>query len=135
MEQLSRLAAAFLEIEDEHHNASLAIASVAVADGPFPGQQDFADAISARLPMMPRYRQEIRRVPFDLSAPMWIEDQIFAPRQHFFRVWHGPRTVAVHREPPVRRRPEPTRRVILGNGRPGPRRCHPEVAEPGGGPR
>src|SRR5689334_5280917 len=85
-EQLSQLAAAFLEIEDEDSNASLAIASVAVADGPAPDQQDFVAAISARLPMVPRYRQKIRRVPFDLSAPMWVEDENFAPRQHFFRV-------------------------------------------------
>ncbi|WP_086838013.1 wax ester/triacylglycerol synthase family O-acyltransferase [Amycolatopsis kentuckyensis] len=86
MEQLSQLAAAFLEIEDEDRNASLAIASVAVAEGPAPDQQDFVDAISARLPMVPRYRQKIRRVPFDLSAPMWVEDENFAPRQHFFRI-------------------------------------------------
>lgn len=86
MEQLSQLAAAFLEIEDEDRNASLAIASVAVADGPAPDQQDFVDAISARLPMVPRYRQKIRRVPFDLGAPMWVADENFAPRQHFFRV-------------------------------------------------
>ena len=86
MEKLSQLAAAFLEIEDEDRNASLAIASVAVADGPAPDQQDFVDAVSSRLPMVPRYRQKIRRVPFDLGAPMWVQDENFAPRQHFFRV-------------------------------------------------
>ena len=86
MEQLSQLATAFLGIEDEDRNASLAIASVAVLEGPVPEQQDFVAAIAARLPMVPRYRQKVRRVPFDLGAPQWIDDENFAPAQHFFRV-------------------------------------------------
>ena len=86
MEQLSQLAAAFLGIEDEDRNASLAMASVAVLEGPAPEQQDFVTAIAARLPLVPRYRQKVRRVPFGLGAPEWIDDENFAPAQHFFRV-------------------------------------------------
>ena len=67
MEYLSPLDASFLDAEDEDRHASLAIASIAVADGPPPGQAEFAEAIRGRLPLVPRYRQKVRRVPFNLG--------------------------------------------------------------------
>jgi len=77
MEYLSPLDASFLDIEDEDPHASLAIASIAVLDGPAPSQAEFAAAIRGRLPLVPRYRQKVRRVPFNLGRPVWADDPDF----------------------------------------------------------
>ncbi|QRP42897.1 wax ester/triacylglycerol synthase family O-acyltransferase [Amycolatopsis sp. FDAARGOS 1241] len=86
MERLSPLDAAFLEIEDEDPRAALAIASLAIAAGPAPAQDEFVAAITARLPQVPRYHQKIRRVPFDLAPPVWVDDDAFRPEDHFARL-------------------------------------------------
>lgn len=77
MEYLSPLDASFLDAEDEDPHASLAIASIAVLDGPAPSQADFAAAIRGRLPLVPRYRQKVHRVPFNLGRPVWVDDPDF----------------------------------------------------------
>jgi WS/DGAT/MGAT family acyltransferase len=77
VEYLSPLDASFLDAEDEDPHASLAIASIAVLDGPAPSQADFAAAIRGRLPFVPRYRQKVRRVPFNLGRPVWVDDPDF----------------------------------------------------------
>lgn len=77
MDYLSPLDASFLDVEDEDPHASLAIASIAVLDGPPPSQAEFAEAIRARLPLVPRYRQKVRRVPFNLGRPIWADDPDF----------------------------------------------------------
>lgn len=77
MEYLSPLDASFLDAEDEDPHASLAIASIAVLDGPPPSQADFAAAIRGRLPLVPRYRQKVRRIPFNLGRPVWVDDPDF----------------------------------------------------------
>ena len=77
MEYLSPLDASFLDVEDEDPHASLAIASIAVLDGPPPGQAEFAEAIRSRLPLVPRYRQRVRRVAFNLGRPVWADDPDF----------------------------------------------------------
>ncbi|MFI7542477.1 wax ester/triacylglycerol synthase family O-acyltransferase [Actinoplanes sp. NPDC049599] len=77
VEYLSPLDASFLDAEDEDPHASLAIASIAVLDGPAPSQAEFAAAIRGRLPLVPRYRQKVRRVPFNLGRPVWVDDPDF----------------------------------------------------------
>ncbi|MBM2616352.1 wax ester/triacylglycerol synthase family O-acyltransferase [Actinoplanes sp. LDG1-06] len=77
MDYLSPLDTSFLDAEDEDPHASLAIASVAVLDGPAPGPAEFAAAIRGRLPLVPRYRQKVRRIPFNLGRPVWIDDPDF----------------------------------------------------------
>ncbi|WP_312872047.1 wax ester/triacylglycerol synthase family O-acyltransferase [Amycolatopsis dendrobii] len=86
MERLSPLDAAFLAIEDEDPHASLAIASLAIASGPAPGQEEFAAAVTAGLAKVPRYRQKVRRVPLDLGAPVWVDDDSFDPAAHLRRL-------------------------------------------------
>ncbi|GAB3147710.1 diacyglycerol O-acyltransferase [Amycolatopsis stemonae] len=86
MDRLSPLDAAFLEIEDEDPGTSLAIASLAIAEGPAPGQDDFETAVLARLAGIPRYRQKVRTVPFDLGPPAWVDDPAFDAPAHFGRV-------------------------------------------------
>ena len=77
MDHLSPLDAAFLHAEDEDRHASLAIASVAIFDGPAPNQDAILAAVGGRLPLVPRYRQKIRKVPLDLGHPVWIDDPQF----------------------------------------------------------
>ena len=82
MERLTPLAAAFLEAEDVDPAASLAIGSFAIFDGPAPAFDDFVAAIAGRLPLIPRYRQKLRTVPFDLASPAWVDDPGFDLRWH-----------------------------------------------------
>lgn len=86
MDHLSPLDAAFLELEDGDSNASLSIASVAVLEGPPPSHADFVRSITARLPLIPRYRQKIHRVPLDLGPPVWVDDDRFDAARHFHRI-------------------------------------------------
>lgn len=85
MDRLSPLAATFLEAEDVDQDASLAIGSLAVFEGPAPDFDDFVRAIGGRLPLIPRYRQKVRRVPLDLAAPAWVDDPDFDLRWHIRR--------------------------------------------------
>lgn len=85
MQPLSPLDAAFLEIEDEDRNAALSIASIAVAEGPVPSQDEIVAAYAARLPLIPRCHQRVRWVPLDLGPPVWVDDAHFEPARHFHR--------------------------------------------------
>ncbi|GAB1516938.1 WS/DGAT/MGAT family O-acyltransferase [Actinophytocola sp. KF-1] len=85
MERLSPLDAAFLDLEDSDRHASLAIASVAVLSGPVPGQDEYVAAIGPRFAAIRRARQRVLRVPFDLGAPVWADDQDFDIGYHFRR--------------------------------------------------
>lgn len=82
MERLTPLAAAFLDAEDADDGASLAIGSCAIFEGPAPAFEDFVQAIEGRLSLVPRYRQKLRTVPFDLAAPAWVDDCDFDVRWH-----------------------------------------------------
>ena len=82
VERLTPLAAAFLHAEDVDPDASLSIGSLAVFAGPAPGFADFRRAVAGRLPLVPRYRQRVRRAPFDLAAPSWVDDPGFDLRRH-----------------------------------------------------
>jgi WS/DGAT/MGAT family acyltransferase len=85
MEHLSPLDAMFLDAEDADANASMAIASVAVIDGPAPDQDDIVRTIAGRLPLVPRYRQRVLRMPMDLSHPVWVDDPDFDIGYHVRR--------------------------------------------------
>ncbi|HVV29371.1 MAG TPA: wax ester/triacylglycerol synthase family O-acyltransferase [Mycobacteriales bacterium] len=86
MDELRPLDAAFLEIEDAEPQSALAIASIAVVDGPPPAQHEIVAAYAALLPLVPRYRQRVRRVPLDLGPPVWADDPEFDPHRHFERI-------------------------------------------------
>ncbi|MEU8239000.1 wax ester/triacylglycerol synthase family O-acyltransferase [Actinoplanes missouriensis] len=85
MDYLSPLDASFLDAEDQDPHASLAICSVAVLDGPPPGQDEFAAMIRGRLPLVPRYRQRVHRIPFNLGRPVWVDDPDFDLDLHLRR--------------------------------------------------
>jgi WS/DGAT/MGAT family acyltransferase len=85
MDRMSPLDAAFLQAEDEEPGVSLAIASIAVFQGPPPTTEDFAAHLRGRLPLIPRYRQKAREVPLDLGPPVWVDDPGFDLDSHLHR--------------------------------------------------
>jgi diacylglycerol O-acyltransferase len=82
MDRLNPLDARFVDAEDEDRHASMAIVSIAVFEGPSPSYDEFVDAIGGRLPLVPRYRQKPRTVPWRIAAPVWTEDPDFDLRYH-----------------------------------------------------
>ena len=77
METLSPLSAIFIDAEDGDRNVSMAIASIAVFEGPVPSQEEFLAFLAGRLPRLPRYRQKLRTVPLRLGRPVWVDDPRF----------------------------------------------------------
>jgi diacylglycerol O-acyltransferase len=77
VDRLTPLSTSFLDAEDVDPRASLAIGSLAIFAGPVPEFDEFVETIRGRLPLIPRYRQKLRRVPFDLAPPTWVDDPDF----------------------------------------------------------
>jgi WS/DGAT/MGAT family acyltransferase len=86
VEHLTPLSAWFLQAEDEDPTAAMAISSTAVFEGPAPTQEAVLAHFAGRLPLVPRYRQRVRRIPFDLGPPVWEDDP------HPDLAWHLRRT-------------------------------------------
>jgi WS/DGAT/MGAT family acyltransferase len=82
MQRLNPMDAQFVDAEDEDRNASFAIASIAVFEGPAPSYQEFYAAVEARLPLVPIYRRKLRTVPFKLGPPVWVDDPDFDLHYH-----------------------------------------------------
>ena len=77
MDRMSPLDAAFLEAEDVEPTASLAIGSLAVFEGPAPRSASSWGSIAGRLPLIPRYRQKVRRSRSTSRRPVWVDDPHF----------------------------------------------------------
>ncbi|MCZ4558658.1 wax ester/triacylglycerol synthase family O-acyltransferase [Rhodococcus maanshanensis] len=77
--------ASFLEVEDADEQASLAIAAIAVLEGPTPTRSEFAAAVEPRIDAIPRARQVARRLPLDLGLPEWVEVEAFDLDHHLRR--------------------------------------------------
>jgi len=71
MDRLNPLDAVFVDAEDADPRVSMAIASIAVFEGPVPSHEEFLAHIAGRLARVPRYRQKLRTVPFRLGRPVW----------------------------------------------------------------
>ncbi len=82
MDQLNPLDATFIDVEDQDRHASMAIAMIAIFEGPAPSYEDFLAYTAGRLPLAPRHRQKLRTVPFRLGPPVWVEDADFDLRYH-----------------------------------------------------
>ena len=85
MDSLKPLDAMFVDAEDEDRNTSMAIASIAVFQGPAPSHKEVMAHIGDRLPFVPRYRQKLRTVPFRLGPPVWVDDPDFDIGYHIRR--------------------------------------------------
>jgi WS/DGAT/MGAT family acyltransferase len=75
MERLSVLDAEFLHVEDGI--AHMHIAGVSVFDGPGPDLGELTAMMASKLHRIPRYRQRVRSVPFELGRPVWVDDPHF----------------------------------------------------------
>lgn len=76
MDSLSALDAEFLHLEDEV--TTVHIGGVAVLAGPAPTYDEFVDMLASKLHRIPRYRQRVVTVPFELGRPVWVDDPHFA---------------------------------------------------------
>jgi diacylglycerol O-acyltransferase len=79
-DRLSPLDASFLHIED--HVSHMHIASVAIFEGPPPPFADIVAMVDTKLDLVPRYRQKVRFVPFELGRPVWVDDPHFNIEYH-----------------------------------------------------
>jgi diacylglycerol O-acyltransferase len=79
-DRLSPLDASFLHIEDDVSH--MHIASVAIFEGPQPPFADIVSMVDAKLALVPRYRQVVKFVPFDLGRPVWADDPHFNIEYH-----------------------------------------------------
>ncbi len=79
-DRLSPLDASFLHAEDAVSH--MHIGSVATFEGPAPGFSDIQAMVRGKLSLVPRYRQVVRFVPFDLGRPVWVDDPHFALDYH-----------------------------------------------------
>jgi diacylglycerol O-acyltransferase len=86
MDRLNPLDALFVDAEDEDLHTSMAIASIAVFEGPCPSHEEVLASLAGRLPLVPRYRQKLRAVPLRLGRPVWVDDP------HFDLCYHVRRT-------------------------------------------
>jgi WS/DGAT/MGAT family acyltransferase len=77
MERLKPMDAQFVDAEDEDRQASFAIASIAIFEGPAPSYDEFYTAIKGRLALVPIYRRKLRQVPLRLGPPVWVDDPNF----------------------------------------------------------
>ncbi|WP_245700436.1 WS/DGAT/MGAT family O-acyltransferase [Geodermatophilus siccatus] len=66
----------------ESENTPLHVGSVAVFEGPAPSYGDVVRLLLGKLPLVPRYRQRVRRVPLDLGRPLWVDDPHFQILYH-----------------------------------------------------
>jgi diacylglycerol O-acyltransferase len=82
MDPLNPLDAEFVEAEDEDPHVSMAIASIAVFEGPPPTYEEFVETIEPRLALVPRYRQKLRTTPWRIGPPVWVDDPHFDIRFH-----------------------------------------------------
>jgi len=85
MDRLNPLDALFVDAEDEDRHTSMAIASIAVFEGPPPSHEEILAFLAGRLPAVPRYRQKLRTVPLRLGRPVWVDDPDFDLRYHVRR--------------------------------------------------
>jgi len=74
-DRLSPLDASFLHVEDDVSH--MHIAAVGIFEGPVPPYGDVVGMVRGKLPLVPRYRQVVRFVPFDLGRPVWVDDPHF----------------------------------------------------------
>lgn len=80
MDRLSPLDASFLHMEDERN--LMHIGSVGVFEGPPPSYEAFSSMVAGKLPLVPRYRQRVQFVPFNLGRPVWTDDPYFSLGYH-----------------------------------------------------
>lgn len=84
--QLTALDAGFLQAEDSDSHANLAVAVVAIMEGPAPDFAELQAVLDERSATLPRCRQVLHSYPLDLSAPEWVPAPSFDITHHVRRL-------------------------------------------------
>lgn len=84
MERLSALDASFLYLESAR--TPMHISSLAIYDGPPPAEEELIQMLDRRMPLVPRFRDKLVRVPGGGHRPMWVNDPDFDIAAHVQRV-------------------------------------------------
>lgn len=85
MQRFNPVDAAMLFLEKKHapfHVAMVHIYDPSTCPNGTPTFEDITEAIRGCLPLAPSFRRKIVRAPFDLDAPVWIEDEHFELEFH-----------------------------------------------------
>ena len=69
VDRMSPLDVSFLHVEDAVSH--MHVGSIGIFEGPVPPFQDVVATFAAKLPLVPRYRQVVRRVPLDLGCLLY----------------------------------------------------------------
>lgn len=80
IDRLTSLDAGFLQLETDVQ--PMHVGSMLIMDGPPPSYQEVFDLLASRIDRMPRYRQRVHRMPFDLARPVWADDPDFSLGYH-----------------------------------------------------
>ncbi|MBW2272852.1 MAG: wax ester/triacylglycerol synthase family O-acyltransferase [Deltaproteobacteria bacterium] len=80
MDRLSAQDTSFLYIENECNPMHIGV--VAIFEGPAPHHDEIEEMVSSKLHLVPRYRQRVRFVPFEIGRPIWCDDPHFNLRYH-----------------------------------------------------
>ena len=80
MDRMSPQDASFLYMENDVNH--MHIASVAIMEGPAPRHDEVEEMVASKLHRVPRYRQRVRFLPFDIGRPVWCDDTHFNLRYH-----------------------------------------------------
>jgi diacylglycerol O-acyltransferase len=85
MDRLSPLDASFLHLEDGDRGAHMHIGSVSIFEGPAPAHDEVRATMLDRLHLVPRYRQRVQAVPFQIGRPVWVDAVDFDLDYHLRR--------------------------------------------------
>jgi len=83
MDRMSMQDASFLHIESD--TSPMHVGGVSIFEGPPPEQARFSDQVTAKLDLVPRYRQVVRIVARGLGSPVWVDDPHFNLGYHVRR--------------------------------------------------
>ena len=75
MDRMSAMDAMFYYMEGE--NTPMHVGGVSVLEGPAPAYGDLVRLLAAKMDQVPRYRQVIKTVPFQVGRPIWVDDPHF----------------------------------------------------------
>src|SRR3954453_12764765 len=82
-EHLSALDATFLELEEADDAAHMHIGAMLIFDGAAPSIEEVRELLSARLDLLPRYRQRLSaHHTGGLRWPVWVDDERFELSAH-----------------------------------------------------
>jgi len=105
VKRLNALDAEFLHLEDGI--VHMHIAGATVFGDPPPAFHEMEALVASKLHLIPRYRQRVRSVPFELGRPVWVDDPVGAENPiHPVQAtslysWMSPPRTSVRRMPAV----------------------------------